>query len=327
MLGEDALIYNGKGILADCMYSVDDWRAESMIEHIDRLEGIHFKSPLLIPNVTHEGTYYCGFTGNWRNYGHWMTECLPRLYLFKSLQRYVCNIKILLPNFSNESIQSATLDLVGIRDQDIRRIRAGELFRSESVWTSSAIHVWGLPTMCRQAANWLSSAAIYGEEFANSEQSSFVYIRRNSEFRRLVNFDDLLPILSAFGFRIVQMEKLDLKEQIRTMRRARVVIAESSAGLANSIFCQPGTIVLELFNPANPQPAHWVIASLFELKYGFLVGKHVPTELFPVPEGNSAYEIAPTKLKDTIWRLFTEDNFQKTFVASPVPSNVPNGNN
>jgi capsular polysaccharide biosynthesis protein len=121
--------------------------------------------------------------------------------------------------------------------------------------------------------------------------------------RRLANFGAVAPVLEHFGFRVVAMEALTLDDQIRTMQRARYVIGEHGAGVANIMFCHPGARVLELFNPSCPQPAHWVLASLFDLGYGYVVGRHVPTSYRPDPDWNADYAIEPAEMTDAIRAL------------------------
>jgi hypothetical protein len=71
-------------------------------------------------------------------------------------------------------------------------------------------------------------------------------------------------------------------------------------GLANIRFCRPGTSVIELFNPASVQPAYWSMASCHGLAYGFLVGRHVPTDRHPAPDPYGDYEVPVEALLRTL---------------------------
>ncbi len=306
IIGEDGLIYVDRAILRDCLHSLDDWRLESLIASQSVEDGVRLKRPLNVPSAARHGEYYCGFVGAWRNYGHWMCECLPRLYLFRQLQKRIPALKLVLPNFTPGSIQERTVELLGISENEIVRITQGEVLTVETLWCTTGIHVWCPPNVCRLAANWLSSQV--GEREEEDGREVPVYIRRRSEHRCMVNFDDISSALDIHGFEIISFENASLDDQIRLMRRASLVVGESSAALANIMFCRPGTRVLEMFTPASPHVAHWVLASLCRLKYGYLVGTHVQTELYPEPSGNSSYAVPPDEFLLALNTMLLEAN-------------------
>ena len=64
----------------------------------------------------------------------------------------------------------------------------------------------------------------------------------------------------------------DLVVYNRTFAKAEKWVAEHGAGVANIVFCGDGARVLELFSPVTVQPAHWSLASVSKLAYGFQVG-------------------------------------------------------
>ena len=72
------------------------------------------------------------------------------------------------------------------------------------------------------------------------------------------------------------LETLTVDEQIRHFAEAEFVIAPHGAGLANLLFCQPSTVLVELM------PSHYVnwamrrIAAVRGIRYGCLVGQSEP---------------------------------------------------
>ena len=84
-----------------------------------------------------------------------------------------------------------------------------------------------------------------------------------------------------------------LHDQVARMRAASCLVAEHGAGLANMLFCEPGTPVAELFSPATVQPAFWSLASRCGLPFGFMVGDPVGD----VPSWNGNYVLDPAKLQ------------------------------
>ena len=93
--------------------------------------------------------------------------------------------------------------------------------------------------------------------------------------RRAINFDEMIPVLDAFGYHAYEFEYMTVAQQVEIMAAARCVVAEHGAGAVNIVFCQDGARVLELFSPVTIQPAHWSLASVCGLRYGFQIGKSV----------------------------------------------------
>ena len=58
--------------------------------------------------------------------------------------------------------------------------------------------------------------------------------------------------------------------------------------------------MLELFNPACVQPAHWVMASMCDLEYGYVVGEHVALPHAPRADWNTDYAVAPESLAQAL---------------------------
>ena len=71
-----------------------------------------------------------------------------------------------------------------------------------------------------------------------------VVLRPGAVTRKIANSDELL--LNLKGWETVVLENMSIKDQIRTFAEASHVVAAHGAGLANLLWCQPGTKVLEI---------------------------------------------------------------------------------
>ena len=69
-------------------------------------------------------------------------------------------------------------------------------------------------------------------------------MRPNAKSRRLVNSDELL--LKLKGWETVTLEKLSIRDQMKTFAEATHILAAHGAGLVNLLWCQPGTKVIEI---------------------------------------------------------------------------------
>jgi len=83
-----------------------------------------------------------------------------------------------------------------------------------------------------------------------------LYVRRSGEgdlsSRTILNEGEIIAALEAFGFYIIEPGRMTLKEQARAFSQAQLIVSPHGSTLANLLFCQPGTKVLDLM------PDDWV---------------------------------------------------------------------
>ncbi|MEO6994624.1 MAG: glycosyltransferase family 61 protein [Lacunisphaera sp.] len=110
---------------------------------------------------------------------------------------------------------------------------------------------------------------------ASAATSSFgerLYVSRAiAKRRRVLNESELWSALEPRGFVKLQLEELTWSEQIAAFRGAKMIVTPHGAGLANLVFCEPGTKVVELFNRSYVNPGYWQLAALQALDYWPLV--------------------------------------------------------
>jgi hypothetical protein len=95
--------------------------------------------------------------------------------------------------------------------------------------------------------------------------------RENARRRRVANESELWAELAAHGFAKLHLEDLTWAQQISAFRAAKVIVAPHGAGLANLVFCRPGTKVIELFHRSYVNGCYWQLAALKGLDYRPLV--------------------------------------------------------
>jgi capsular polysaccharide biosynthesis protein len=105
--------------------------------------------------------------------------------------------------------------------------------------------------------------------------SKRIYIsREKANRRRILNEEELNPILKKFGFQRIFAEDLSLFEVAGIMRDATHIVAPHGAGLSNVVFCNPGTKVMEVFN-THISTEFWKLCAARELPYFVLRAHHV----------------------------------------------------
>ena len=95
-----------------------------------------------------------------------------------------------------------------------------------------------------------------------------LYISRGGAAkRRLIGEDHLIAALTERGFRSVRTETCDPGEIVRLMARAPAVVAMLGAGLANTLYCAPGTRVVEISSVHHWTPELYFIAQAAGLSF------------------------------------------------------------
>ena len=96
--------------------------------------------------------------------------------------------------------------------------------------------------------------------------------------RVMTNEAQLIERLAGMGFAIVTPEHLSVREQIAIFASAELVVGPSGSNMYNTMFCHPGTKVIDI--QSEPQ---WIYSytGMYDslgLDYGIFVGKGDPTD-------------------------------------------------
>ncbi|NJL66205.1 MAG: DUF563 domain-containing protein [Microcoleus sp. SM1_3_4] len=113
-----------------------------------------------------------------------------------------------------------------------------------------------------------------GSDRTNSIYPDRIYISRSKcSYRQVINEEQVIEILSGFGFVSVLLESMTVWEQIALFSRTKVIIAPHGSGLTNIIFCSPGTKVIELASPHYIRHYYWAIGQQLNLEHYYLTGE------------------------------------------------------
>jgi capsular polysaccharide biosynthesis protein len=113
---------------------------------------------------------------------------------------------------------------------------------------------------------------------SNSVGERKIYIsRQKARQRRLVNENELIPIIKEQGFEMVFAEDLNFREQAKIFGQASCILGVHGAGLTNMIFANSGCEVLEiqLDDPSCSRSHYWMMASILGHKYNCVVGEAI----------------------------------------------------
>ena len=211
------------------------------------------RPPLRLPASTaviavNLGTRYC----------HWLLEELPRLLALVRSDNTGLIVNQRAP-FIREAFE------MGRFQGPLWEVGRHTHYECEQLIIPSLIgraghpNPFGVRIVTEFTAPWRGTASRFGER---------IYIsRENAGRRRVVNETELWEQLEPRGFLKLRLEELTWKDQINAFAHAREVVAPHGAGLANLVFCQPGTRVVEFFHRAYVNPCFGRLAELKAVDY------------------------------------------------------------
>ena len=104
--------------------------------------------------------------------------------------------------------------------------------------------------------------------FQDSICNDHIYISRSTaNKRKILNENDLLPLLDQFGVRIVDTNVMTIRDQISTFQNCKLLIGAHGAGLSNMLFMSKGSIIIEIRPHGEQNNIYMMLASCLGLEY------------------------------------------------------------
>lgn len=235
---------------------------------------------------------------------HWLLNLLSRLRLLEEAGWPIEQLDWIAVNEQNYPYQLETLELLGIPHH--------KLIASNPYYRHITADRLIVPSRVDRATPWICHTLrrlfLHPDILGSIAPHDRLYISRDrANYRRVVDDQRLSDwLVRVQGFKIVLLETLSFAEQVALLAQAKVVVAPHGAGLTNLVFCQPGTIVVELFSPRYVPSYFWEIADLMDLQHYHLVGEPLATH--PDPQAIEGYQFSDPGA-DGIWISF--DRFQQ----------------
>lgn len=157
------------------------------------------------------------------------------------------------------------------------RVRVGRLLVSSNCHNLRHPGHWG--------ADWAVAAIRDLFDLAPRRPARKLLVsREDSQWRRIGNHDEVANFLKPLGFDVIVPGLLPFAEQVAAFRDATHIVAPHGAGLANMLFCAPGTQVLEVFHPHYGTWAYAMLNAALDVQYASMVGRDA---LSDAPEFNA----------------------------------------
>ena len=180
------------------------------------------------------------------NYYHWMVETVPKIRYLRAFEAEEEPVTLLIPGDVPPFVDE-TMDLLGWPDSRVKRAEHESYRVSELVVPS-------FPDRRPADFEWLREEILENTPDHIPESGNNIYVSRaNGVERRVVNEDEVMDVLSEYGFERYLLEERSLAENARLFADADVIVGPHGAGLTDIVFAGNATVI-ELFGEKVKQP-------------------------------------------------------------------------
>lgn len=214
-------------------------------------------------NVAAIASLYAGL-----NYFHWLFNAFPRFEILRRAGLPPDRMDGFILDAPPHPYQMETLECLGISLDKLiictpeQHLIADRLWATKSLRSSAQSRAWVVDLLRRSFLDETPPGRLR------------LYVSRADTPRHpLVNEPEIETWLAKRGFQVVLPRQLSIREQARLFAQAEVVVGPNGAGLANLVFCPPGTKVFELFSPDWLSSYTWELCSRRRQDYYYLIGE------------------------------------------------------
>jgi len=181
-----------------------------------------------------------------KQYYHWFYDVLPRLEA--SIARLPSDTKFLI-NENPQEYQLESLKAYGIGEECL--ILQPDIVSNQvqTLWfaTSAGHSGFSNPKLLRKVSKKLVANCSH-----QGPLKKYYLSRSKAKMRRVVNENELLPVLQAYGIEWMCAEDLDFRDQVQCFSNAKAILGPHGAGLANLLFMPVGAKCGEMFGVIPP---------------------------------------------------------------------------
>jgi len=190
--------------------------------------------------------------------------------------------------------QRETLHLLGLRDEQLIPFPGDAVWECERLWFAS------LPPSGAEipdAVEWLRQQFFSATSVSRTAPERRFYLSRDgAKHARVVNEDQLTPVLEKYKFEILQPHRLSVVDQVRLFAQAQAIVSPTSSGQANMLFAAKESRNLEILEPhwaAEKAYVVWTLAETLGQPFSYLVAESVANSQHP---SRADLYLSPTKL-------------------------------
>lgn len=208
------------------------------------------------------------------NYAHWLFDILPRWGIVQKLG--IDPAYYYLPiDREKEPYKEESLKLFGFPLEKIVNGYTFPILQAKQLYVPAFLGFPRQITCSEWSMQFIRSLIqpLKNRLYCSHSPKKIYISRQDASRRKCLNEVELIYHLQQQGFSIIQLSGKSLIEQMRLFYNAQMVIGPHGAGMMNTLFCQPGTRVIELYPPNWLKVMYyWPLAHFCQLDYYYLVG-------------------------------------------------------
>jgi capsular polysaccharide biosynthesis protein len=226
------------------------------------------------------------------NVGHWWMDGLLRLAVFEEAG-ISADIRFILYGMDPRYLEP--MEALGYGRDRCAGLNSGH-WEVEHLLVPSFLAPPGYPRPW--AYRWLRGRL--GIDDNPPGERRFWIGRNRARWRRIVNEEEILPILEKAGFEYVVLEDLSFRQQMDLFSQAGAIAAPHGAGMTDLMFAPRGIPVLELFAERYIIAEYCMLAHVLDQKYFYLTGASSAEDRSHEFLNMDNFRIAPERLVETL---------------------------
>ncbi len=197
--------------------------------------------------VLDDDTNYAIIHTKWANYSFWITSSIVRLLM---LEKTGLDYTLLYPE-EWDGIAYIQESLKAFPNLKFKRIPAGVHVQVKNLLLPEV-----RPFTACFNGNELQAVHDYfvsriPSEFLDKTYPERIYVtRKKAKYRKVSNENEVVNLLSLYGFSVVDFDDLSFWEQVVQMYSAKMFVSIHGAGYSNTLFMNRETHVVEIVNAA-----------------------------------------------------------------------------
>ncbi|MGE0734269.1 MAG: DUF563 domain-containing protein [Alphaproteobacteria bacterium] len=201
----------------------------------------------------YRGCYLLLQHSGYRNFGHWMMDCLPGAYVLADEIR-AGRLRVLCAPLAPWHRQ--TLAAIGLPAECVVECGTG-MVRADRLIVPSLLGMGGFA----HPSNLLAECygAIRRRHEAVPQAPERLYVSRDdiASSRHMRNEAQLIDELTRRGFTVIRPAGMPIADQIRAFAAAKIIVGPHGSGMFNAVYAAPGARVIEI-SPAIANPRLWI---------------------------------------------------------------------
>jgi hypothetical protein len=237
--------------------------------------SVHLRHNTKINSFADDHVYfYLGGAGS-TNYGHWLTDDLPRL---AAIERYLeinpgSAVRILITESRIPRVDEARRDTLArhpkLSGVAVEFIDPGVVYHIDRILYATPVSYHPIAKL-RAGIRYVRNT--YGRSEGRGARRIYM-TRPPSSARRVSNGEEIEAYLRERGFETFDAGSMNFEEQVAVFSNAAVVVGVMGAAMTNCIFSAPATSVVHLSCKGWQEPYFWDLADACGQDYACVYGQ------------------------------------------------------